>query len=508
MKGGKVIASGTYGCILNPALPCKGETTRPVNSVSKLMMKEDAENEMSEINGIAELVKKVPNYNDHYVISNISICDPSELTKDDLKDYKTKCSAMNNKKIKHNNVNNPNNLNRLKILQLSDGGKDISTYFARLSKSFDPVLFKNINNALIKLLKGGVEPLNGLNVLHQDIKSSNIVFSERDDTARLIDWGISTILTSKKVPDDVSGWPIMFNQPFSNILFHSDIQDVYKSITMNTTHALSATTQPQPLDMIDLHKTLSAWLEKIIFENKSSIMVFIGGEGHLSYLQLLINTIDKLFNNSVIRPGTISNEDKALSKTPIVNIICDYLSKALLTFSQITSKSIEPFRENDYFNEVYRHNCDIHGFISTYADLVINGSIPENIRIAAAKLIVKYNLSNTYSDKKIPVSDVIRDCKDLNDIVFIQSPRIIIPPGVPVKIPSSKTPIPLKAKKERRCPNGTRRNKKTGNCDTVILKRKTQTKAKTPVVAKAKKERRCPNGTRRNKKTGNCDTLR
>jgi hypothetical protein len=38
----------------------------------------------------------------------------------------------------------------------------------------------------------------------------------------------------------------------------------------------------------------------------------------------------------------------------------------------------------------------------------------------------------------------------------------------------------------KRCPNGTRKNKKTGNCE-------------------KKTKKRCPNGTRKNKKTGNCE---
>ena len=42
-------------------------------------------------------------------------------------------------------------------------------------------------------------------------------------------------------------------------------------------------------------------------------------------------------------------------------------------------------------------------------------------------------------------------------------------------------------KKRGRCPNGTRRSKKTGNCE------------------KNTDKKRCPNGTRKNKKTGDCD---
>ena len=43
----------------------------------------------------------------------------------------------------------------------------------------------------------------------------------------------------------------------------------------------------------------------------------------------------------------------------------------------------------------------------------------------------------------------------------------------------------------KRCPNGTRRNKTTGNCDKYV----------------ASSKKRCPKGTRRNKTTGNCENI-
>lgn len=70
-----------------------------------------------------------------------------------------------------------------------------------------------------------------------------------------------------------------------------------------------------------------------------------------------------------------------------------------------------------------------------------------------------------------------------------------------------------------RCPNGTRRNKKTGECEkstgspkkacprgsrrNPATHRCKKTKATTPVKAK---QARCPKGTRRNKKTGECES--
>ena len=74
---------------------------------------------------------------------------------------------------------------------------------------------------------------------------------------------------------------------------------------------------------------------------------------------------------------------------------------------------------------------------------------------------------------------------------------------------------------KKRCPKGTRRNKKTGRCEsTKTLKKPTEKKApkipkkqKTVKVSVAPKkvgkrtlkQKRCPKGSRRNKKTGNCE---
>ena len=62
--------------------------------------------------------------------------------------------------------------------------------------------------------------------------------------------------------------------------------------------------------------------------------------------------------------------------------------------------------------------------------------------------------------------------------------------------------------KRKRCPKGTRKNKKTGNCEPVKKKSLSTSKSKisTPVIApKPAIRKRCPNGTRKNKKTGNCE---
>ena len=72
----------------------------------------------------------------------------------------------------------------------------------------------------------------------------------------------------------------------------------------------------------------------------------------------------------------------------------------------------------------------------------------------------------------------------------------------------TKTPSNAPALRKR-CPNGTRKNRKTGNCqpngmkDTTIENNKSKQKKNTNAPASRK---RCPNGTRKNKKTGNCES--
>lgn len=65
--------------------------------------------------------------------------------------------------------------------------------------------------------------------------------------------------------------------------------------------------------------------------------------------------------------------------------------------------------------------------------------------------------------------------------------------------PTKKKESPTKSK--TRCPNGTRRNKKTGHCEANGTKKNSPIKRSSPIKTKT----RCPNGTRRNKKTGNCE---
>ena len=55
INGGKVIASGGYGCVFMEALKCKGSSKRQRGKISKLMTIKHSESEYDEINNRTQL---------------------------------------------------------------------------------------------------------------------------------------------------------------------------------------------------------------------------------------------------------------------------------------------------------------------------------------------------------------------------------------------------------------------------------------------------------------------
>ena len=97
-------------------------------------------------------------------------------------------------------------------------------------------------------------------------------------------------------------------------------------------------------------------------------------------------------------------------------------------------------------------------------------------------------------DKVEPILKHFFSCKDSEIMGCKVKPKTPSPA-------KPKTPSP--AKKRKRCPKGTRKNKKTGNCESTT-KKSISVKPKTP--SPEKKRKRCPKGTRKNKKTGKCES--
>jgi hypothetical protein len=85
--------------------------------------------------------------------------------------------------------------------------------------------------------------------------------------------------------------------------------------------------------------------------------------------------------------------------------------------------------------------------------------------------------------------------KTKNEII---EPRLIEPIKV---IPERKN---ITKSKSKRCPNGTRINKLTGNCEAILTN---SVKKENKPLKQKTKSKRCPNGTRKNKISGLCEKI-
>ena len=111
-EGGKVIASGGFGCVFSPALKCKGKTSRESNKISKLMTKKHAIDEYNEIEIIREKLEKIPNYGAYFLLSGINLCEPASLEAQDLTSFQGKCTALPKDGITYKNINEKSNLSK------------------------------------------------------------------------------------------------------------------------------------------------------------------------------------------------------------------------------------------------------------------------------------------------------------------------------------------------------------------------------------------------------------
>ena len=170
IRGGQVIAAGGFGCVFQPALRCKNSKTRLKHSISKLMTKKNALKERNHINNVFNKLNNIPNYQNYFVIQNVTFCEPNILTKNDLISFEKTCTALPKINIDQENINE--NLNKLSMITMPNMGLPVDDYIIKNNTYND---FKMINKSLINLLKNGIVPMNEKFIFHSDIKDSNIL---------------------------------------------------------------------------------------------------------------------------------------------------------------------------------------------------------------------------------------------------------------------------------------------------------------------------------------------
>lgn len=350
MKGGKLIGSGSYGCIFNPPLKCKksGKKNKKIKNkkntkklISKLSLKYEALDEYEFNIEILNRLKKDKSFNKKrkYFLFTKELCLPEKLKVKDERELVSRCDNMVGNEYKENKLTN------LAILNMEYGGINLDKFMilSMINAERDRKNFINkLVDLLIDIINNGISLLHKTNVYHTDIKSLNILINHDESHLYLIDWGL-TILDLPSINDSIYKG-IHFNRPYESLLFNIDHNKIIANADI----------------LVD--NIIKSYNEKI---NKSSMK----------------NDINLLFDNRI--------------KENEINILKNYL---LFILKKVSSGN--KFNKKELIKYYYVKQ-DYWGLITVLMDLykyfkLSNSDYEENFRN-----IFKYILSNLRIDKTV-----------------------------------------------------------------------------------------------------------
>jgi serine/threonine protein kinase len=398
-KGGKVIASGGYGCVFNPALKCEGASKRQTNKISKLMTEKNATQEYEEIVHIKEKIDTIPDYENYFLLYDVTLCRPSKLTTVDLAYFNDKCTALPKDNITKENINTK--LNDVMSLNLPNGGLPIDD-FIYSDGSFEKMYIVHTN--LVKLLKNGIIPMNDKNIYHSDIKDSNILI-DRSHTTRLIDWGLTVEYIPNKTTQFPRKWrnrPLQFNVPFSVIIFTDDFYEKYTKYLNEGGEIKEENLKPFVVDYLNF------WMKK-------------RGAGHYKF----INEIMYMLYSNVFTSISEKSRPLMIETEITIPIITNYIVDVLVHYTKFKENGALNLRE--YLNDVYIKIVDIWGFINVYyplLEILYNNyfSLKEKEMQLFKKLEHIFN-EYMYNPRHEPIvmDDLFNDLKELGNLIYINA---------------------------------------------------------------------------------------
>ena len=386
--GGVPIFAGAQGCVFKPSLKCNNQPHNPNDgNVSKLEDKESAESEMREYEKIRVYLKQIPNYQKYFSVK-AELCEPAPLEAHDLVKFDDVCTNMKRHDINAANVNA--RLSQLRMINMPDLGIDLQDWLMR--EKFDAARLHRLNEYISKILVRAVVPMNQRGVIHNDLKSENLMV-DRNNHVRIIDWGLAGITTPEQVIPvrHFMNNPVSFNRPFSTMVISSDVCDLYSSKVLN-----SMTNLETDLTMARV-KEFTAALYKLYIDEFD-----IKGYEYFQYI------FKSMYGESH-------------AKSMLHDAVSTYTAEILYHFTDRTNRT---FRMTEYFEKVYRYNTDVWGVMSVLYSIFM---LPRTSFImsdaAYHDMLRRYrSLFNTVvfanGHERMNVSRVVQHLRHINVAVF------------------------------------------------------------------------------------------
>lgn len=382
--GGAAIAAGTYGCVFkNPALKCSDSSSTSnskTTSVSKLMLEKHMLKEMAAIDQVRKYIKDIPHNNRYFLVADTFACTPPKpLSAADRSNFDEVCKHLVKTGLNKDNINK--HLDSMALIQMPDGGQDLDDTLENIMEMSSlrrATKFTALNTKLVDLLTNAILPLNKNGMLHNDIKGNNILVDHGNaGYPRLIDWGLACTFAKnvKEIPSTLCNHSINLNRPLAAVLFRK------------TEKVMLA-----KLDLAEARLTAHQLLKTVLNEKP--------GHYHDLKERLLPTLYPKLAN--------------------VDQIIENNVAAVLLKFAKKNTKSNYTFDSLKYFQQVYKHNADIIGFLICFKHLLFSSTTNNKLEKfvnALRNIYVTYCFDETYAIKPIPIKLLTRDLLALNALL-------------------------------------------------------------------------------------------
>jgi hypothetical protein len=391
LVGGKPVFSGAQGCVFIPALKCKNQprdTKRSDHTVSKLGYTDGSDFEMREYEKITPFITKIKNHEKYFSV-HVTSCEPDALTPDDLVQFNKVCRNFK-KDITAENVND--HLSKLRAINMPNLGVDLRGWMD--AAPMDPRRLRLLNDHISELLTHAVVPMNTLGVMHNDLKSENIMMNRSETNARIIDWGLAGTTTPHQIIPGryFMNNPVTFNRPFSTMIISSEIDELYKNHLEKTKLAHPATPEQLRPFVRDLYKEYRELAPR--------------GHEYLTYI------FESMFN--------LKTETASLAVSAAVE---QYNAEILLNFTDPTQRQ---FMLHDYFDKVYRFNTDVWGTLSVFYSMFMmprsHFLIPDAVYSAVLQHYRNMFINTVFANghRRINVSEIVKCLRDINALIGSQ----------------------------------------------------------------------------------------
>jgi len=328
-----VVGEGSFGCVHKPSLECKEPNIDYTNMVSKIMTRDSAKDELKEF----KLLDKIDKEHKHFLGTPI------------------KCNVKNSvenrneiAKCRDSDKYDPTtHSNRVKLLIMEDGGINGEDYLYKIRELTNTTSVQKDKTELFymhffNILKS-VEFFVKNKVAHRDIKLQNIVYNDKTENMKLIDFGLLTSYTNaKKEAADNKYWLNYFFwsiPPFAVLAnknkYHKIKKFLGNSIDADYSRRCSAITNDL-IESLDINKSMNTHfygtlvrrnnfkipeLKKRFHKSFKTMISKIHLYSHREYLKKMFNMHD-VYNlgHTLIHSITIMEPHFHIKKTYNLNI--------------------------------------------------------------------------------------------------------------------------------------------------------------------------------------------